>query len=87
MTSPSLTESLIKTAVHKFTAPRSLKYISIPGVAPKHNHVHEDGVATLLLPNNQKVKVVTDASGRVTHVIEDEHQHAIARPLTYRRGR
>lgn len=82
---PSPTEALINAAVSKFAAPRPTKFVSVPGVKPKHSHVHQDGEMVLFLPNGQKVKVHTDASGKATHVIEDEHQHAIVRPDTIKK--
>lgn len=77
------TEKLIQVAVDKFAAPRPKMFISVPGVAPKHSRIHQDGEAVLFLPNGQKVRVRTDASGKTTHVDEDEHGHAIVRPDTY----
>lgn len=77
------TEALIKMAVDKFCAPRPMKFISVPGVPMMHSRVHQDGEMFLLLPDGSKVKVTTDASGQVTHVEEDEHQHAIVRPATH----
>lgn len=46
--------------------------------------VRTAGEKILHLPNGSVVKVVTDDSGRVTHVVEDDHQHAIVRPPTIR---
>jgi len=75
------TEAIIQAAVNKFCAPRSTKLISAPGSTRR---VHQDGEMILFLPNGAQVKVHTDASGTVTHVEENDAQHAIVRPETYR---
>jgi hypothetical protein len=67
-----------------FQAPRPTKLIS---TSSHTMHVHEDGEKVLHLPNGSVLKVTTDASGHATHIEEDDHLHAIARPATHQRGR
>jgi hypothetical protein len=80
------TERIIEESVRKFgdttfKAPRKTKFICGPGFA---GHVAVDSEMVLHLPNGATVRVHTDASGKATHVEENDSLHAIVRPDTYR---
>lgn len=47
-------------------------------------HTHTDGEKVIVLPNGHRLRVHTDASGSATHINDDEHLHAIARPQPVR---
>lgn len=72
------TEDLIRAAVHKFTAPRGERFISVGG--GRVVRVHTAGERILHLPNGEVVRVAVDDSGVATHVETGEALHAIARP-------
>lgn len=73
------TEQIIEAAVAKFGAARPVSTVFAGGRAIK---VHQAGERVLHLPNGAVVKVVTDDSGVVTQIEEDEAMHAVVRPNT-----
>ena len=80
-TMPNNIEELIAARPQAFRAPTKTKFISGPGFA---GTIRVDSEKMILGPGGKKLKVHTDASGVVTHVEEDESQHAIVRPVTHK---
>jgi hypothetical protein len=80
---PQSVEDLIQreTTREAFRADRKTTFVCGPGFA---GHIHQAGEKVIHLPGGGSVKVTTDESGKATHVEEDECQHAIVRPDTYR---
>lgn len=80
---PVTTEDWIRFCVDDFNADaeRGERFIHAGG---RGITVKTDGEKVVTLPNMARVRIHTDASGRATHVEEDEHLHAVARPATYR---
>lgn len=78
---PPTVEQLIQDHTSAFFARPKTKFISGPGFA---GHVRVDTEKVLHLPGGQKVHVITDASGKVSHVEEDHSLHAIVRPDTHK---
>lgn len=76
---PLTTEQIIALAVDKFATPRGAKTIHAGGRSVR---VHTPGERVLHLPNGATVKVMTDDSGVVTQIEEDEAMHAVVRPNT-----
>ena len=76
---PLSTEQIIALAVDKFATPRGTQTISAGG---RTMRVHTAGERILHLPNGAVVKVITDDSGVVTQIEEDEAMHAVVRPNT-----
>lgn len=80
------TEAIIRQAVRKygdrtFDVEPKKQFISGPGFS---GHISQANEKVLHLPNGQTVRVHVSEDGTVTHVEEDESQHAIVRPDTPR---
>lgn len=71
------TEQLIRYGLRQFEAERRERFVHAAG---RGMHTHSAGEKVLHLPNGATVKVTTCEAAVVTHVEEDEHLHAVARP-------